>query len=176
VTKPLVGIIVGSVSDLGAAEKAAAILRDFDVAFEVGIASAHRTPRDVINYAASAADRGVKVIIAMAGLSAALPGVIAAHTTIPVVGVPIASGPLSGSDALLAVAQMPPGVPVASMGIDGAKNSALMALRIISTHDDDLTQKLASWARKAADEVRASRDKIGEKNLPGVPAHILAPD
>jgi 5-(carboxyamino)imidazole ribonucleotide mutase len=100
--------------------------------------------------------------------------VIAAHTTIPVVGVPIASGPLSGSDALLAVAQMPPGVPVASMGIDGAKNAALMALRIISTRDDDLTQKLASWARKAADEVRASRDKIGEKNLPGVPAHILA--
>ncbi|MDL2264141.1 5-(carboxyamino)imidazole ribonucleotide mutase [Synergistaceae bacterium OttesenSCG-928-I11] len=175
-TKPLVGIIVGSASDLAVAEKAAAILREFEVAFEVGVASAHRTPEDVINYASSAADRGIKVIVAMAGLSAALPGVVAAHTTLPVIGVPIASGPLSGSDALLAVAQMPPGVPVASMGIDGAKNAALMALRIISTRDDSLTWKLASWAQKAADEVRASRAKVAEKNMPDVPTHVFQPE
>lgn len=175
-TKPLVGIIVGSVSDLPHAEKASAILREFEVEFEVGIASAHRTPEDVINYASSAADRGIKVIIAMAGLSAALPGVIAAHTTIPVVGVPIASGPLSGSDALLAVAQMPPGVPVASMGIDGAKNAALMALRIISTRDESLTWKLASWLQDAADDVRDSRRKVEQMGMQAVPTHIFQPE
>lgn len=175
-TKPLVGIIVGSASDMPHAEKAAAILREFEVAFEVGIASAHRTPEDVINYASGAADRGVKVIIAMAGLSAALPGVIAAHTTVPVIGVPIASGPLSGSDALLAVAQMPPGVPVASMGIDGAKNAALMALRIISTRDDSLTWKLASWSQKAAGEVRDARKKVEDAGLPPVPTHVFQPE
>lgn len=174
---PLVGIIVGSASDLDVAKKAADILKEFGVEFEMGIASAHRTPDDVVCYASSAEGRGIKVIIAMAGLSAALPGVIAANTTLPVIGVPVASGPLSGSDALLAIAQMPPGVPVACMGIDGAKNAALMALRIISTRDEGLTWKLAGWAQKSGEDVRKSRKKL--KDLDGVravPTHIFQPD
>jgi 5-(carboxyamino)imidazole ribonucleotide mutase len=157
---PRIGIIVGSASDLSVASKAAETISEFGVEYEAGIASAHRTPSDVVNYASSAAERGIEVVIAMAGLSAALPGVIAAHTTLPVIGVPIASGPLSGSDALMSVAQMPPGVPVASMGIDGAKNAALMALRIIATHDEKLREALAAWALESAETVRRSRDKI----------------
>jgi 5-(carboxyamino)imidazole ribonucleotide mutase len=159
---PLIGIIVGSASDLGVASGAAELLREFGVDFEVGIASAHRTPEDVVCYAAGAADRGIKVIIAMAGLSAALPGVVASHTTLPVIGVPIASGPLSGQDALLAIAQMPPGIPVACMGIDGARNAALMALRIAAICDESLGPKLAEWGRKSAESVRRSREKISE--------------
>lgn len=173
-TAPLVGMIVGSASDLSHAEKASAILREFEVSFEVGIASAHRTPADVVNYASTAADRGVKCIIAMAGLSAALPGVLAAHTTLPVVGVPISAGPLNGADALCSVAQMPPGVPVATMPIDGAKNAALMAIRIIAAHDDGLAGKLASWMQRAAEDVQSSRSKISEKGLPLVPASVFA--
>jgi 5-(carboxyamino)imidazole ribonucleotide mutase len=174
---PLVGIIVGSASDLDVAKKAADVLKEFEVGFEMGIASAHRTPEDVANYASSAAGRGIKVVIAMAGLSAALPGVIAAHTTLPVIGVPVASGPLSGSDALLAIAQMPPGVPVACMGIDGAKNAALTALRILATCDEVLSVKLADWARKGGEDVRKSRWKIEEMDgVPLVPAQIFQPD
>ena len=173
---PLVGIIVGSASDLGVAGKAADILKEFGVEFEMGIASAHRTPEDVASYASSASGRGIKVIIAMAGLSAALPGVVAANTTLPVIGVPVASGPLSGSDALLAIAQMPPGVPVACMGIDGAKNAALMALRIISTCDENLTGKLADWTQRSSEDVRRSRKKIEELGgVRAVPSNIFQP-
>lgn len=172
--KPLIGILVGSASDLTVASKAAELLDEFGVGFEVGIASAHRTPSDVMNYASGAKQRGLKVIIAMAGLSAALPGVIAAHTTLPVIGVPIASGPLGGSDALLAVTQMPPGVPVGSMGIDGAKNAALFALRIAALEDPALSAALEEWAKNASDGVRKSRAKILEAgNLPPVPAHAF---
>jgi phosphoribosylaminoimidazole carboxylase, PurE protein len=167
---PLIGIIVGSASDLKVAAKAADVLKEFGVPFEVGVASAHRTPDDVMRYAAGAEARGIKAIVAMAGLSAALPGVMAAHTTLPVIGVPIASGPLNGQDALLAVAQMPPGVPVGSMGIDGAKNAALMALRILATGDAALRDALAAYAQKAADDVRKSREKVVEADLPPVPA------
>ncbi|MDR3254673.1 MAG: 5-(carboxyamino)imidazole ribonucleotide mutase [Synergistaceae bacterium] len=164
--KPLVGILTGSSSDLRVVADAAEILEEFGVPFEVGIASAHRTPEDVVNYASGAASRGVKAIIAMAGLSAALPGVVAAHTTLPVIGVPIASGPLVGADALLSVAQMPPGIPVASMGIDGARNAALFAIRIIALSDTSFAAKLAEWSRKSADGVRKSRDKITDRPIP----------
>lgn len=173
--KPLVGILIGSASDLNVASKATEILKEFGVEFEVGIASAHRTPEDVVNYARTAEERGVKVIIAMAGLSAALPGVVAAHTTLPVVGVPIASGPLSGSDALLAVAQMPPGIPVGSMGIDGAKNAALMALRIIALSDGNIKKALEMWGEKSASEVRKSRGKIADMNMNAVPLQVFQP-
>ena len=166
---PLVGIIVGSPSDLGVASKAAAILAEFGVEYEVGIASAHRTPDDAVNYVSGAHGRGVRVIIAMAGLSAALPGVMAAHTTLPVIAVPIASGTLAGVDALLSSAQMPPGVPVGSVGIDGAKNAALLAVRILATGDENLRSKLETWSEKAADAARKSRGKISEANLPAVP-------
>jgi 5-(carboxyamino)imidazole ribonucleotide mutase len=166
---PEIGIIVGSASDLDAAAKAAEVITEFGVEFEVGVASAHRTPEDVKNYARAARSRGIKVIIAMAGLSAALPGVIAAHTTLPVVGTPIASGPLRGGDALVSVAQMPPGVPVGSVGIDGAKNAALLALRILSVNDERLAARLDEWAEAAAGGVRESRAKISERGLPPVP-------
>lgn len=174
-TRPLVGILIGSASDLNVASKAGEILKEFGVAFEVGIASAHRTPEDVVNYASTAEERGVKVVIAMAGLSAALPGVVAAHTTLPVVGVPIASGPLSGSDALLAVAQMPPGIPVGSMGIDGAKNAALMALRIIGLSDGKIKAALEIWREKSANEVRKSRSKVADMSMESVPMQVFQP-
>lgn len=169
-SKPLIGIIVGSASDLTVAAKATELLTEFGVEFEVGIASAHRTPEDVQHYASGAESRGLKAIIAMAGLSAALPGVIAAHTTLPVIGVPIASGSLGGSDALLAVAQMPPGIPVGSMGIDGAKNAALFALRIVALQNPALAGALRDWAVKSAEGVRKSRSKLLEmENMPPVP-------
>ncbi|MDR3077040.1 MAG: 5-(carboxyamino)imidazole ribonucleotide mutase [Synergistaceae bacterium] len=161
--------MIGSASDLGAAEKAAGILAEFGVGYEVGIASAHRTPSDTANYASGARARGVKVIIAMAGLSAALPGVIAAHTTLPVIAVPIASGALNGIDALLASTQMPSGVPVGSVGIDGAKNAALLAIRIIAAHDENLSGALAKWAESAASDVRRGRGKITEAKMPQIP-------
>ena len=166
---PVVGIMVGSVSDLGIARKAAETFTEFGIEFEVGIASAHRTPADVENYARGAKKRGIKVIIAMAGMSAALPGVIAAHTTLPVIAVPVASGPLNGVDALLAAAQMPPGVPVGSVGINGAKNAALLALRIIAAHDEKLSRAMDEWIGKAVSEVRQGRGKIKESNMPEIP-------
>jgi 5-(carboxyamino)imidazole ribonucleotide mutase len=166
---PVVGIMVGSVSDLAVASKAAALLAEFGVEYEVGIASAHRTPSDAANYASSSRGRGIKVIIAMAGLSAALPGVMAAHTTLPVIAVPIASGALSGVDALLASTQMPPGIPVGSVGIDGAKNAALLAIRIVAANDGELGDALEAWAKNAASSVRKSRDKISAANMPQIP-------
>ncbi|MDR1137619.1 MAG: 5-(carboxyamino)imidazole ribonucleotide mutase [Synergistaceae bacterium] len=166
---PAIGIIVGSASDLDAAAKAAAVMTEFGVEFEVGVASAHRTPEDAENYAKSARARGIKAIVAMAGLSAALPGTIAAHTTLPVIGVPIASGPLRGTDALVSVTQMPPGVPVAGVGIDGAKNAALLALRILAASDEGLADRLSKWADRAAGDVVKSREKISERNMPPVP-------
>ena len=166
---PAVGIMVGSISDLSVAEKAAETLADFGVEYEVGIASAHRTPEDVENYSRGAGKRGIKVIIAMAGMSAALPGVIAANTTLPVIAVPIASGPLNGVDALLAATQMPPGVPVGSVGINGAKNAALLALRVIAVSDEKLSRTMEEWIGKAASEVRQGRRKIKESNMPEIP-------
>jgi 5-(carboxyamino)imidazole ribonucleotide mutase len=166
---PVVGVIVGSPSDLGVASKAAEILAEFGVEYEIGIASAHRTPADAVNYAAGAYGRGVRVIIAMAGMSAALPGIMAAHTTLPVIAVPVASGALNGVDALLSAAQMPPGVPVGSVGIDGAKNAALLAVRILATNDEKLRAALEDWSAKAANAARHSRRKTAEANLPSAP-------
>lgn len=169
----IVSLIMGSASDLPHAKKAAAVLSELGIAHEVGIASAHRTPEDVVCVARGAASRGVKVIIAMAGLSAALPGVVAAHTTLPVIGVPIASGALSGVDALYSIAQMPPGVPVGSVGIDGARNAALLAARIISTSDETIAKKLAELSERSSREARASRSKIAEAGLPETPSEAF---
>ena len=115
---PLVGIVLGSKSDLFVGKKVAETLVEVGVPFEITVASAHRTPEDAVAYAKKAASRGLKVLIGIAGLSAALPGVLAAHTSLPVIGVPVSSGTLGGNDALLAVTQMPPGVPVGAVGID----------------------------------------------------------
>ena len=131
VEQPLVGIIMGSVSDKETMLKAAAALEEAGIHYEIRVMSAHRTPDQVVEYCKMAKTRGLRAIIAGAGLSAALPGVAAAHTELPVIGVPISAGTLGGIDALLSIAQMPPGVPVAAVGIDNAKNAGLLAARII---------------------------------------------
>ncbi len=132
VEQPLVGIIMGSASDKETMAKAEPILEEAGIHYEVRVMSAHRTPDTVVEYCRMAKQRGLRVIIAGAGLSAALPGVAAAHTDLPVIGVPISAGTLGGIDALLSVSQMPPGVPVAAVGIDNSKNAAHLAIRIIN--------------------------------------------
>lgn len=128
----MVSIIMGSQSDMPVMEKAVNYLKEQGIAYDVNVLSAHRNPEQVAEYAKSAKSRGVKVIIAGAGMAAALPGVVASYTTLPVIGVPIKSGALQGIDALMAIVQMPPGVPVATMAIDGAKNAAVFAHKILS--------------------------------------------
>lgn len=155
-----IGIIMGSASDIPIVEKGTPVLEELGITFEVAISSAHRTPEDTANYAKNAKKRGVEVIIAVAGLSAALPGVIAAATTLPVIGVPVKGGALDGLDALLSVAQMPPGVPVASVGLNSAKNACLMAARILATHDEALAAKIATWQENEGLKVVASRAKL----------------
>ena len=132
VEQPLVGIIMGSASDKETMAKAEPILEEAGIHYEVRVMSAHRTPDTVVEYCRMAKQRGLRVIIAGAGLSAALPGVAAAHTELPVIGVPISAGTLGGIDALLSASQMPPGVPVAAVGIDNSKNAAHLAIRIIN--------------------------------------------
>src|SRR3990170_903580 len=134
--QPLVGIVMGSESDMPTMEKAGVVLDRFDVPFEIEVMSAHRKPARVAEYASSAADRGIKVIIAGAGLAAHLPGVIAAHTHLPVIGVPLYNEALGGADALYSCVQMPPGVPVATVAIGGSKNAAVLAAQIIATGDE----------------------------------------
>ena len=131
--KPIVSIIMGSTSDLPVMEKAAKLLDEMQVPFEINALSAHRTPAEVEAFAKGAADRGLKVIIAAAGMAAALPGVIAANTTLPVIGVPIKGSVLDGVDALYSIIQMPPGIPVATVAINGAMNAAILAVQMIDT-------------------------------------------
>ena len=138
---PRVSIIMGSTSDLPVMEKAAKVLNDFKVPFEMHALSAHRTPVEVEQFAKGAAGRGIEVIIAAAGMAAHLPGVIAASTTVPVIGVPI-SATLQGMDALLAIVQMPPGIPVATVAINGSKNAAYLALEILAIKYSDIKEKL----------------------------------
>jgi len=164
---PKVGIIMGSASDIPVVEKGVQVLNELEIPFEVAIASAHRTPCDVANYSKNAKPRGLEVIIAVAGLSAALPGVVASETTLPVIGVPVKGGALDGLDALLSITQMPPGMPVASTGLNGTKNACLMAARIIAINDHDLSARLERWAAKAAEDVASSRSKLG--TLPSAP-------
>ncbi len=153
---PKVSIVMGSKSDLKVMEKAAEILEDFGVSHDVKVLSAHRTPALTAEFATSARDKGTKVIIAGAGMAAHLAGVIASHTTLPVIGVPIDSGPLKGLDALLATVQMPPGIPVATVGIgkSGAKNAALLAIEILAIEDNELKEKLAAFRREQEEKIR----------------------
>jgi len=147
---PQIGIIMGSTSDGPTMQKAVAILDELDIAYEFIVSSAHRNPDRTAEYARSAADRGLKVIIAGAGMAAALPGVLAAHTTLPIIGVPIASGALNGLDALYAIVQMPPGVPVACVGIDNARNAAILAAQILALTDEAIKDRLAAYKQKLA--------------------------
>ncbi len=169
-----IGVILGSASDAPHAKKIGDTLRELGISFEVTVASAHRTPEDTGNYARNARGRGIEVIIAVAGLSAALPGAVAAQTTLPVIGVPVESGSLLGMDALLSTAMMPPGIPVASVGINGGTNAALLAARIISAHDSEVADKLQAYADAKAEKVRASRaDTKTFGDLPMAPAEAL---
>jgi len=140
--------VLGSASDLDVMRPCAEVLAELGVPYEMRIASAHRTPERVAAYAAEATDRGLRVIIAGAGAAAALPGCIAAHTRLPVIGVPIDATPLRGVDALYSMVQMPSGVPVATVSIDGAKNAALLAARILALDDAGLTERLTELARR----------------------------
>ena len=142
---PVVGIIMGSDSDLPIMQEAAKVLKQFEIPYEIGVYSAHRSPHRTAEYVKTARDRGLKLIIAGAGASAHLAGVAAAETTLPVIGVPIDSSPLSGFDALLSTVQMPPGVPVATMGVgkSGATNAGIFAVQILALGDEKLIAKLA---------------------------------
>ena len=150
----LVGIVMGSDSDMPVMEKAGGVLDRFGVDFEIEVMSAHRKPARVSEYASSAAGRGLKVIIAGAGLAAHLPGVVAAHTTLPVIGVPLYQEGLAGADALYSCVQMPPGVPVATVAIGGAKNAGVLAVQIIATGDAALTQKLRDYKKELSEGLK----------------------
>lgn len=139
--QPIVSVIMGSTSDMPVMEKACKFLDDMQIPFEVNALSAHRTPDAVEEFAREAKGRGIKVIIAGAGMAAALPGVIAASTTLPVIGVPI-KGMLDGLDAMLSIIQMPPGIPVATVGINGAQNAAILAVEMLALADEELAQRL----------------------------------
>lgn len=160
--KPLVGILMGSDSDLPVMEEAAKILKDFGIAYEMTVSSAHRTPKRTSEYAQSAEGRGIKVIIAGAGSAAHLAGFIAAETTLPVIGVPIDSSPLNGLDSLLSTVQMPGGVPVASMAIGkaGAKNAGIFAAQILSVSDPKLREALKTHREDMARQVEAKAEKL----------------
>lgn len=144
-SSPLVGIAMGSESDLPTMRAAADVLHDFDVPFEMRVLSAHRTPDRMTDYARSARERGLRVIIAGAGGAAHLPGMIAASTTLPVIGVPVPTRNLKGLDSLLSIVQMPGGVPVATVAIGGAKNAGLLAVQILATTDEGLADALAEF-------------------------------
>jgi 5-(carboxyamino)imidazole ribonucleotide mutase len=143
---PSVGILVGSKSDLPILEKCTARLDDLKIDYELEVRSAHRTPEDVAEYAATARDRGLKVIICAAGMAAHLAGAVAARTNLPVIGIPVAAGPLNGFDALLATVQMPSGVPVATVAVNGAANAAVLAAQILALSDPQLADRLESGA------------------------------
>lgn len=149
---PKVSIIMGSISDLPIMEKAAKFLDSLEVPFEMNALSAHRTPAEVEKFARSAKGRGIEVIIAGAGMAAALPGVIAAMTPVPVIGVPISSS-LEGRDALLAIVQMPPGIPVATVGIDGGMNAGILAAQILALKDEGVAERVDRYRAGLADKI-----------------------
>ncbi len=159
---PLVSIIMGSTSDLPIMEKAAKLLDEFRIPFEMHALSAHRTPDAVERFAKEAEDRGVKIIIAGAGMAAALPGVIAANTCLPVIGVPIASS-LSGMDALLAIVQMPPGIPVATVAVNGAMNAAILAVEMLSLADRELAGRFLAYKQGLKGKIEKA-----DKELSGI--------
>ena len=159
--KPIVSIIMGSTSDMPVMGKAAQLLDDFEIPFEINALSAHRTPAEVERFATEAASRGLKVIIAAAGMAAALPGVIAANTTLPVIGVPIAST-LDGIDALLSIVQMPPGIPVATVGINGGYNAALLAVEMLALSDECIAARFAEFKKGLANKIVKANAELAE--------------
>jgi 5-(carboxyamino)imidazole ribonucleotide mutase len=150
--KPLVGVIMGSDSDLPVMNEAAKVLKEFKIPYEVKIVSAHRTPKFMAEYGSKAHEKGLKIIIAGAGGAAHLPGMTASHTPLPVIGVPVKSKALDGLDSLFSIVQMPGGVPVATVGINQAKNAGLLAVEILATNDSVLQKKLIAYKKKMATE------------------------
>ncbi|MBR1784034.1 MAG: 5-(carboxyamino)imidazole ribonucleotide mutase [Bacteroidales bacterium] len=157
---PLVSIIMGSTSDLPVMEKACQFLEQMEIPFEVNALSAHRTPQEVGAFARGAQGRGVRVIIAGAGMAAALPGVIAAETTLPVIGVPIKGSSLEGLDATFAIMQMPPGIPVATVAIGGAQNAAILAMQILALADEGLAAKLAAYKEGLKQKIVKANEEL----------------
>jgi 5-(carboxyamino)imidazole ribonucleotide mutase len=159
--KPLVSIIMGSTSDLPVMEKAFKFLDEMQIPFEVNALSAHRTPDAVEEFAKGAKDRGIQVIIAGAGMAAALPGVIAASTTLPVIGVPI-KGMLDGLDAMLSIIQMPPGIPVATVGVNGAQNAAILAVEIMALGNQEIADKIAAHKAGLGAKIEKANKDLAE--------------
>ena len=159
--KPIVSIIMGSTSDLPVMEKAMNFLNEQQIPFEVNALSAHRTPDAVEQFARTAEERGIKVIIAAAGMAAALPGVIAASTTLPVIGVPI-KGMLDGLDAMLSIIQMPPGIPVATVGVNGAMNAAILAMEMIALSDSDVAARLRNYKAGLGKKIEKANADLAE--------------
>jgi 5-(carboxyamino)imidazole ribonucleotide mutase len=160
---PRVGVIMGSDSDWAVMTEAADALAEFDVAYEVGVVSAHRTPGRMLDYARSAADRGIEVIIAGAGGAAHLPGMVASATPLPVIGVPVPLARLDGLDSLLSIAQMPAGVPVATVSIGGARNAGLLAVRILAVSDAALRDRIVAFQDQLAESVLAKDAALKER-------------
>lgn len=159
-SKPIVSILMGSDSDLVVMNEAVKVLKEFQIGHEVLILSAHRVPEETANYAKSAVKKGIKIIICGAGAAAHLAGVIAALYPLPVIGVPIKSSALNGLDALFSIVQMPPGVPVATVGINNAKNAGLLAVQILATHDKKLQGKVEEYKNKLAKSVSEKNIKL----------------
>lgn len=160
---PRVGIIMGSDSDLDTMRAAVDVCREFDVPYEVRVVSAHRTPGDMAEYATAAHQRGLRVIIAGAGGAAHLPGMVAAYTPLPVIGVPVPTKSLSGLDSLLSIVQMPGGVPVATVAIGQAKNAGLLAVQILACDDADLQEKVIAYKLRMAEESRRKNDSLPDR-------------
>jgi len=163
--KPMVSIIMGSTSDLPVMEKAAKFLNDMEIPFEINALSAHRTPDQVEQFAKNAYDNGIRVIIAGAGMAAHLPGVIAAMTPIPVIGVPI-NASLDGMDALLAIVQMPPGIPVATVGINGALNAGILAAQMLGVNNDKIYQKTVAYKSELKGKIVKANEDLSKINYP----------
>lgn len=157
--QPLVSIIMGSTSDLPVMEKACKWLEEQEIPFEVNALSAHRTPEAVEKFAREAKGRGLRVIIAGAGMAAALPGVIAASTTLPVIGVPI-KGMLDGLDAMLSIIQMPPGIPVATVGVNGAQNAAVLATEMMALADEEIARKVENWKAGLGKKIEKANEEL----------------
>ncbi|MBQ9639043.1 MAG: 5-(carboxyamino)imidazole ribonucleotide mutase [Bacteroidales bacterium] len=159
---PVVSVIMGSTSDLPVMEKACRFLEEMEIPFEVNALSAHRTPAEVSEFAKGAQGRGIKVIIAGAGMAAALPGVIAAETTLPVIGVPIKGSVLEGLDATLAILQMPPGIPVATVAINGAQNAAILAMQMLALSDEGMMRKLSAYKQGLKKKIVDANEELAK--------------
>lgn len=163
--KKTVGIVMGSYSDFPIMKEAAKILKEFGINYEINIVSAHRTPTDLYEYGKTAVERGIGVIIAGAGGAAHLPGMMASLTALPVIGVPVKTKSLKGIDSLLSIVQMPKGVPVATVAIDGAANAGLLAVQILGVNDSEIMEKIISYKKKMEHEVMESRRKIEDEEI-----------